>query len=120
VSSQHRRGLIAHRELLDAGYEVHSFERDNVPGGNWHYTDEAPVDAPVPNRDIATGDYIPSLPPKGAEFPYVEVYHGAKQNAYRARVHRGPKPIWYTLTSNAPAVSELPSSFILCSNFVCL
>ncbi|KAF9477391.1 FAD/NAD(P)-binding domain-containing protein [Pholiota conissans] len=105
-------GLIAHRELREAGFEVHSFERDTVPGGNWHYTDEAPDDAPVPNRDITTGDYIPSLPPKGAKLPYVEVYYNTKENADRARVHRAPKPIWNSLTSNAPApiqqIRELP------------
>lgn len=75
-----------------------------MPGGNWHYTDEVAEDAPVPNRDIATGDYFPSLPPKDAKFPYVEEYHDEDKNQLLKRDHRGPKPVWESLTSNAPAV----------------
>lgn len=82
---------------------MHLFERDSVPSGNWHYTDETPVDAPIPNADISVGDFAPSLPPKGVELPYEEVYYG-KESAELLRVHRGPKPIWKTLHSNAPAV----------------
>ena len=96
-------GLIAYRELTQAGYDVHIYERDNQPGGNWHYTDEVNVDAPIPARDISVGDYIPSLPPKDTKFPYVEVYADDK-NDERKRAHRSPKPIWKSLTSNAPAV----------------
>ncbi|KJA15537.1 hypothetical protein HYPSUDRAFT_149012 [Hypholoma sublateritium FD-334 SS-4] len=96
-------GLIAFRELKEAGFDVHLFERDNVPGGNWHYTEETAPDAPIPNRDISVGDYIPSLPPKGVNFPYTEVYRNVKENAERKREHRGPKPIWDSLTSNTPA-----------------
>ena len=83
---------------------MHVFERDYVPGGNWHYTDETAEDAPVPNRNIATGDYVPSLPPKDASFPYVEKYRDVEENVLRKRDHRGPKPVWESLTSNAPAV----------------
>ncbi|KAF8896754.1 hypothetical protein CPB84DRAFT_1848115 [Gymnopilus junonius] len=105
-------GLIAYRELTQAGYDVHIYERDNQAGGNWHYTDEVNVDAPIPARDISVGDFIPSLPPKGAKLPYVEVYENKEENAYKKRVHRSPKPIWKSLTSNAPApvqqIRELP------------
>lgn len=97
-------GLIAYRELSKDGYEVHIFERDHLPGGNWHYTDEIPVDAPVPNANIATGDYEPSLPPKNAELPYVEEYKNRTFGSFVRRAHRAPKPVWYGLTSNAPAV----------------
>lgn len=83
---------------------MHLFERDNVPGGNWHFTEETAPDVPIPNRDISVGDYIPSLPPKGASFPYTEVYRNVERNAERKREHRGPKPIWDSLTSNTPAV----------------
>ncbi|RXW23563.1 hypothetical protein EST38_g2289 [Candolleomyces aberdarensis] len=96
-------GLIAYRELTENGYEVDIYERDNLPGGNWHYTDETPVDAPIPNAPIAVGDFVPSLPPDGVKLPYTEEYeegHVAQQ--YR-RVHRAPKPVWASLKSNAPA-----------------
>lgn len=96
-------GLIAHRELSKDGYEVHIFERDYLPGGNWLYTDETPVDAPVPNAHIAIGDYEPSLPPKNVEFPYVEEYYNRTFGSFVRRAHRAPKPVWYALTSNAPA-----------------
>lgn len=83
---------------------THIFERDSVPGGNWHYTAEAPLDAPVPNRPIATGDFVPSLPPDGARLPYEEVYTGDENNIQIKREHRGPKPVWESLMPNAPAV----------------
>ncbi|GLB43675.1 putative pyridine nucleotide-disulphide oxidoreductase [Lyophyllum shimeji] len=102
-------GLINYREFIQAGYDVHLFERDDVPGGNWHYTDETPVDAPIPNADIAVADYVPSLPPKGSKLPYED--NGAESDE-ALRAHRGPKPIWETLHSNAPApiqqITEFP------------
>jgi hypothetical protein len=67
------------------------------------------VDAPIPNADVVVGDYVPSLPPGGVELPYSEEYlHDGSDNiSYfdRRREHRGPKPLWKSLTSNAPAVS---------------
>ena len=98
-------GLIAYRELSQAGYDVHVFERDDSPGGNWHYTDETPLTCPVPNADIAVADFTPSLPPKGAKLPYTEEYHEIGEELRRA--HRAPKPIWVSLTSNMPAVRVL-------------
>ena len=97
-------GLIAYREFSQAGYDVHLFERDNSPGGNWHYTDETPCSCPVPNADIAVADFIPSLPPKGAKLPYIEEYQNKQIGEEIRRDHRAPKPIWASLTSNAPAV----------------
>lgn len=94
-------GMIAYRELINAGFNVQIFERDDSAGGNWHYTEETPVDAPIPNANIAVGDYTPSLPP-GVDLPYEEEYlHGYTE---RRREHRGPKPVWESLKSNAPAV----------------
>ncbi|KAG6840677.1 hypothetical protein C0991_005138 [Blastosporella zonata] len=68
-------GLVNYREFVKAGFDVRLFERDNTPGGNWHYTDEIPLDAPIPNDDISVADFTPSLPPQGAKLPYEEVYH---------------------------------------------
>ncbi|KAG5636526.1 hypothetical protein H0H81_007723 [Sphagnurus paluster] len=69
-------GLINYREFTHAGFDVRVFERDTLPGGNWHYSEEAPNNTPIPNAHISVGDYIPSLPPKGVELPCEEVYEG--------------------------------------------
>ncbi|KAK7052448.1 hypothetical protein R3P38DRAFT_2762817 [Favolaschia claudopus] len=99
-------GLIAYRELSSAGFSrVRVFERDDVPGGNWHYTEEIPLDAPIPNADPSVGDFVPSLPPRGSEFPVVKYYSDGEA---QWRAHRGPKPVWASLESNAPAITELP------------
>lgn len=61
---------MAYREFSQAGFEhVRVFERDDVPGGNWHYTEETPLHAPVPNADPVIGDFVPSLPPRGKSLP---------------------------------------------------
>ncbi|KAJ7148730.1 hypothetical protein C8R43DRAFT_1008568 [Mycena crocata] len=103
-------GLIAYREFKGAGFaQVKVFERDDVPGGNWHYTDETPVDAPIPNADPSVGDFSPTLPPPGTSFPVEEKY---PEGEARWREHRGPKPVWESLESNAPApiqqITEIP------------
>ncbi|KAK7437939.1 hypothetical protein VKT23_018374 [Stygiomarasmius scandens] len=98
-------GLISYRTLSQAGYEVLLYERDHHPGGNWHYTEETPPDAPIPNLDPAIADFVPSLPPKGITLPFEEVYDledvGREKRAFRA-----PKPIWRGLRSNAPKVIQ--------------
>ncbi|KAJ7171017.1 hypothetical protein C8R46DRAFT_993185 [Mycena filopes] len=103
-------GLIAYRELTGAGFSrVRVFERDHVPGGNWHYTEETPLDAPIPNADPAIGDFVPSVPPPGTSLPLEEHYSDWET---RWREHRGPKPVWESLESNAPApiqqITEIP------------
>ncbi|KAL6303588.1 hypothetical protein BKA93DRAFT_928911 [Sparassis latifolia] len=96
-----RFGLMAYRELTRAGLQAHIFERDRVPGGNWYYSEETPLDAPIPNADIEVGDFVPSLLPAEVELPYTEEY---KDNyADIKRGHRGPKPLWESLHSNVPA-----------------
>jgi cation diffusion facilitator CzcD-associated flavoprotein CzcO len=97
-------GLIAYREFSRAGYDVHVFERDNSPGGNWHYTEETHPNVSVPNKNISVGDFTPSLPPTGAKLPYIEVYQNEKIGEELQRDHRSPKPIWASLSSNVPAV----------------
>ncbi|KAJ7653193.1 hypothetical protein DFH06DRAFT_1204931 [Mycena polygramma] len=102
-------GLIAYRELSGAFARVRAFERDDVPGGNWHYTEETPVDAPIPNTDPSVGDFVPSLPPQGSTLPVEKYYSGWEE---QWREHRGPKPVWESLESNAPApiqqITEIP------------
>ncbi|KAJ7122893.1 hypothetical protein C8R44DRAFT_784863 [Mycena epipterygia] len=74
-------GLLAYRELVDAGFEkVKIFERDAVPGGVWHYTEETPVKAPVPNHDPKIADYVPSLPPRGNAMPLERWYADHNDN----------------------------------------
>ncbi|KAF7304328.1 Dimethylaniline monooxygenase [Mycena chlorophos] len=107
-------GLIAYREFTRPGSAfttVRVFERDDLPGGNWHYTDETPLDAPIPNVDPAIGDFEPSLPPTGNSLPAEEFYFG-EDAEFRWREHRGPKPVWESLENNAPSpvqqITELP------------
>ena len=120
--------MISYREFTRADFKVKIFERDNVPGygyviddqwtcadklpptgGNWHYTEsDVPMKAPIPNADVAVGDYSPSLPPDGVDLPYSEIYLGESEPSFgnRRREHRAPKPVWKSLKSNAPAVSS--------------
>ncbi|KAF5346471.1 hypothetical protein D9756_010063 [Leucocoprinus leucothites] len=95
-------GIIAYRELKQDGFDVHIFERDSLPGGVWHYTEEAPLSPPIPNAPIAVADFEPSLPPQDAPLPYVEEYDNRTLCALQRRLHRAPKPVWYGLKTNAP------------------
>ncbi|KAJ7929075.1 FAD/NAD(P)-binding domain-containing protein [Mycena leptocephala] len=93
-------GLLAYRELVGAGFEqVKIFERDALPGGIWHYTDETPAEAPIPNEDPKIADYEPSLPPSGTVMPFEK----CMTTAERWRRHRAPHGVWKSLTSNVPA-----------------
>ncbi|KAF7377709.1 Dimethylaniline monooxygenase [Mycena sanguinolenta] len=100
-------GLLAYRELVDAGFEhVKIFERDAIPGGIWHYTDETPVEAPIPNDDPKIADYEPSLPPQGSVLPLERWYmdhNDSITTAERWRRHRAPHGVWKSLTTNVPA-----------------
>ncbi|KAJ7122950.1 hypothetical protein C8R44DRAFT_785014 [Mycena epipterygia] len=100
-------GLLVYRELIDVGFEkVKIFERDAMPGGIWHYTEETPVEAPVPNQDPKIADYVPSLPPAGSAMPLEKWYadhNDSITTAERWRRHRAPHGVWKSLTSNVPA-----------------
>jgi hypothetical protein len=121
INVPHCSGLLAYRELVDAGFDkVKIFERDAIPGGIWHYTDETPVEAPVPNEDPKIADYEPSLPPPGSVLPLEKWYadhNDTTTAAERWRRHRAPHGVWKSLTSNAPApfmhVRMLSISFYL-------
>ncbi|KAJ6562008.1 hypothetical protein B0H19DRAFT_992041 [Mycena capillaripes] len=99
-------GLLAYRELVEAGFEtVRIFERDALPGGVWHYTDETPIAAPIPNDDPKIADYEPALPPSGTVLPFETFYtdhNDSKTTAERWRRHRAPHGVWKSLTSNVP------------------
>ncbi|KAJ6612148.1 FAD/NAD(P)-binding domain-containing protein [Mycena sp. CBHHK59/15] len=100
-------GLLAYRELHAAGFDhIRVFERDAVPGGNWHYTEETPVAVAVPNDDPKIADYVPELPPLGSAMP-LEIWHADHNDtistAERWRRHRAPHAVWKSLTSNVPA-----------------
>ncbi|KAJ7703439.1 hypothetical protein B0H14DRAFT_3099850 [Mycena olivaceomarginata] len=100
-------GLISYREFTEAGFQrVRLFERDDVPGGNWHYTDETPLDAPIPNAEPAVADYTPSLPPNLTNLPIEEHYRSDWEARWRE--HRGPRPVWESLESNSPAIAGFP------------
>ena len=99
-------GLVAYRDFAQAGFDVWLFERDTVPGGTWHYTEEAYTKTPIPNADLSVGDFVPSLPPEGVVFPYEEHYEG-EMSEETWRVHRAPKPIWKSLRTSNPRVREL-------------
>ncbi|KAJ7883634.1 hypothetical protein B0H14DRAFT_1416733 [Mycena olivaceomarginata] len=103
-------GLIAYREFTEAGFQrVRLFERDDVPGGNWHYTDETPLDAPIPNAEPAVADYTPSLPPNLTNLPIEEHYRSDWEARWRE--HRGPRPVWESLESNSPAPEQQIAGF---------
>ena len=94
-------GLAAYRELTEIGLEVRIFERESVPGGNWHYTEEIPLDAPVPNAPTPISDFVPSLPPANVDLPYSEEF---EDDGDIQRAHRGPKPVYESLMTNVPSV----------------
>ncbi|KAF8555876.1 FAD/NAD(P)-binding domain-containing protein [Imleria badia] len=101
-------GMVAYRELAEAGLDVRLFERDSVPGGNWHYTEEVALDAPVPNAPTAVADFVPSLPPAGVDLPYSETFVDEVSGEVW-RDHRGPKPIWEALMTTDPSpVQQFP------------
>ncbi|KAF9047111.1 FAD/NAD(P)-binding domain-containing protein [Hymenopellis radicata] len=100
-------GLISYRELSQAGFDVRVFERDNAPGGNWHYSEETAGAPPIPNKDPAWADYEPSLPD---QVPFQKVYQDGSEEAVlkRLRDHRRPRPLWDSLTTTSPSIPEFP------------
>jgi cation diffusion facilitator CzcD-associated flavoprotein CzcO len=101
-------GLVAYRELTREGFNVKLFDRDEVPGGTWHYSDRIPLRAHYSNVSIERAEYTPDLPPVDVELPYEDVYennptHGPTLED-RLREHRAQKAVWESLHSNAPSV----------------
>uniref|UniRef100_A0A0W0EY77 FAD/NAD(P)-binding domain-containing protein n=1 Tax=Moniliophthora roreri TaxID=221103 RepID=A0A0W0EY77_MONRR len=101
-------GMLTFREFKRSGFQVTLFERDTLPGGVWHYSDQIPLNAPIPNAPPTSSDYIPDLPPENVELPYEMEVKGLsdKEVSEMRRAHRLPKPVWKSLKSNAPAPDQ--------------
>ncbi|KAH8813812.1 hypothetical protein DL96DRAFT_1625447 [Flagelloscypha sp. PMI_526] len=113
-------GLMAYRTFTECkAYDsVRIFERDDLPGGNWHYTDETPVSVPIHNGvlpDWWKSDYEPTKPP---HVPFTIVHRvgsndtsGHERLEWERRVHRAPTPVWASLEANTPSSEQLIPEF---------
>lgn len=103
-------GLHAYNALLDTEHftKIRMFERDDAPGGNWHYSDETPDSVPIvdhPEEDWWKGDYTANMPtklPSTTTYTDVNVELREKLESHR-KSHRAPKPVWKSLNANAPS-----------------
>ncbi|KAF8824648.1 hypothetical protein HHX47_DHR8000073 [Lentinula edodes] len=99
-------GLIAYHQFSRLNnFHVRLFERDSMPGGNWHYTaNETSPNAPVPNFPTSTADFEPDLPPVGVKLPYEESFEGVwEERVLEVKIdQRAPKPIWERLGATGP------------------
>ncbi|WWC66071.1 uncharacterized protein I303_108693 [Kwoniella dejecticola CBS 10117] len=107
-------GLLAYRALAEKDHfsKIKIFERDDAPGGNWHYSDETPQSIPIELGDTPEwwkGDFVPHLP---EHYPFRKQYRvssneTSKEELEKARIsHRQPKPLWKTLRANTPAPQQ--------------
>ena len=103
--------MAAYHELTEISLEVHIFKQESIPGGNWHYTEEIPLNAPVPNVLTPISDFVPSLPPDNVDLPYSEEF---EDDGDIQRAHRGPKPVYESLTTNVPSVRRLAFMGLVC------
>ncbi|WWC92596.1 uncharacterized protein L201_007555 [Kwoniella dendrophila CBS 6074] len=112
-------GLLAYRSLSEKDHfkNIRIFERDEKPGGNWHYTDEIARSIPIEigeTSDWWKADYVPEIPEK---LPFCRTYkvesNGTrKEDLEKKRIqHRQPKPIWKTLRANTPAPQQQVPGF---------
>ncbi|KAH7872534.1 uncharacterized protein C8R40DRAFT_1071740 [Lentinula edodes] len=99
-------GLIAYDQFSRLNnFYVRLFERDSMPGGNWHYTaNETSPNAPVPNFPTSKADFEPDLPPDGVKLPYEKSFEGVEeQRVLEVKIdQRAPKPIWERLGATGP------------------
>ena len=96
-----------YHELTEAGLDVCMFEQDNVPGGNWHYTEEVPLNAPVLNDLTPINNFVPLFPSVNINLPFSQEF---EDDSEIWRKHRGPTLIWESLTCTMPSVRW----FVLC------
>lgn len=108
-------GLLAYKSLLETDHftSIRIFERDRVPGGNWHYTTDRPSPVPIlkgQQDDWWTSDYTPEHHP--TERVVYEVNDTSRDWLRRKEIgFILPKPIWETLKSNTPAPQQQVSEF---------
>ncbi|WVF68325.1 hypothetical protein IAT40_003090 [Kwoniella sp. CBS 6097] len=110
-------GMLAYQALSarDTFSKIKVFERDDAPGGNWHYTDETPPSVPLSlleSNDWWKADYTPVIPVGKLPLERVHVI-GANMTADEADVKwtefRSPKPIWKSLKTNSPSpIQQIP------------
>ncbi|KAF8589238.1 FAD/NAD(P)-binding domain-containing protein [Ramaria rubella] len=103
-------GLQYAAVLLKHGFQVRLFERDTVPGGNWRYSDETPLDLDYPDKPLPIASYTPDIPPV---LPFSKIFREGDDGislSHRYRDHWLPRPIWKGMTTISPsAITRLPN-----------
>ncbi|OCF34401.1 hypothetical protein I316_03915 [Kwoniella heveanensis BCC8398] len=100
----------------DTFNKIKIFERDDAPGGNWHYTSETPRSVPLSLLESDKwweADYTPIIPESqdlSKEITYaVGENMTADEAVERYREFRLPKPIWKSMRTNSPSpVQQIP------------
>nr|XP_019009539.1 uncharacterized protein I206_06188 [Kwoniella pini CBS 10737]OCF48320.1 hypothetical protein I206_06188 [Kwoniella pini CBS 10737] len=112
-------GLLSYRALSNTEdfTKIKIFERDDSPGGNWHYSDEIPKSIPIELGQTEywwKGDFIPNIP---NNIPSHKVYKVESNQTFENELenqrilHRQPKPLWKTLRANTPAPQQQVPGF---------
>ncbi|KAF8589229.1 FAD/NAD(P)-binding domain-containing protein [Ramaria rubella] len=103
-------GLQHAATLLKYGFRVRLFERDVVPGGNWRYTDETPLDVDYPDKPLPMAAYTPDIP---SVLPFSKTFTDGDEGVSlsdRYREHWLPRPVWNTMKSiTASVITSLPN-----------
>ncbi|WRT69902.1 uncharacterized protein IL334_006893 [Kwoniella shivajii] len=112
-------GLLSYRALSDKHHfdRIRIFERDENPGGNWHYSDEHAATVPIASGlgcDWWKADYTANIP---SQIPFHKVYKAGSNESLRDEFeknrinHRQPKPLWQSLRANTPAPQQQVPGF---------
>lgn len=109
-------GLLHASTLIENGFQVRLFDRAPNPGGNWYYSEKAPIPASFPyahrylpimrlisladaihynrNPPIEVAGYTPDIP---ETLPSTRIYSDGDDgvtNDWRVREQWSPSPIW--------------------------
>ncbi|WVQ95878.1 hypothetical protein IAU59_002977 [Kwoniella sp. CBS 9459] len=110
-------GMLAYQALSarNAFDTIKVFERDDNPGGNWHYTSEIPLSVPLSMLDSDewwNADYTPVVPEENMplNLTYVVGENMTQAEAdEKRRKFRVPKPLWKSLrTLLATPAQQIP------------